>query len=114
MEKVNKELLQQDINAIRGYVFKYILGTKAGSSSDEAYLRVLTMADKAYTDTHNLYLAYDELVQKSHSTPTNNLQTAAQAVLDRWNSPKWEWHKNGPTADLMYELRLAIEEKTRS
>ena len=38
------------------------------------------------------------------------LQKAAQAVLDRWNSPKWEWVKQGPTADLMDELRRAIEQ----
>ena len=37
------------------------------------------------------------------------LQSAAQAVLDRWNSPKWEWHKNGPTADLMADLYAAIK-----
>ena len=40
---------------------------------------------------------------------TPDLQKAAQAVLDRWNSPKWEWGKQGPTADLMYDLRSAIE-----
>lgn len=33
---------------------------------------------------------------------------AAQAVLDRWNSPKWEWAKQGPTADLMFALDAAI------
>ncbi len=36
------------------------------------------------------------------------LQQAAQAVLDRWNSPKWDWHKQGPTADLMHALQAAI------
>ena len=38
------------------------------------------------------------------------LKAAAQAVLDRWNSSKWEWHKQGPTADLMHALRVAIEQ----
>lgn len=33
---------------------------------------------------------------------------AAQAVLDRWNSPKWDWHKQGPTADLMHALRDVV------
>lgn len=37
------------------------------------------------------------------------LQKAAQAVLDRWNSPKWEWAIQGPTADLMLDLREALE-----
>ena len=32
------------------------------------------------------------------------LQAAAQAVLDRWNSPRWEWASHGPTADLMHAL----------
>ena len=39
---------------------------------------------------------------------SKELLLAAQAVLDRWNSPQWEWHKNGPTADLMHDLRAAI------
>jgi hypothetical protein len=37
------------------------------------------------------------------------LREAAQAVLDRWDSPKWEWHQ-GPTAELMYALRAALEQ----
>lgn len=36
------------------------------------------------------------------------LRRAAQAVLDRWNSPKWEWHQQGPTADLMHALHDAL------
>jgi hypothetical protein len=36
------------------------------------------------------------------------LREAAQAVLDRWDSPKWEWHQ-GPTAALMTTLRAALE-----
>ena len=39
---------------------------------------------------------------------TTSLQKAAQAVLDRWNSPKWEWHKQGPTGELMADLYAAI------
>ena len=34
---------------------------------------------------------------------------AAQAVLDRWNSPKWEWREQGPTADLMEALFKALK-----
>lgn len=37
------------------------------------------------------------------------LKQAAQAVLDRWDSPQWEWAKHGPTAGLMADLRKAIE-----
>jgi len=36
------------------------------------------------------------------------LRTAAKAVLDRWDSPQWEWAKHGPTADLMRDLRAAL------
>ena len=36
------------------------------------------------------------------------LRAAAQAVLDRWNSPRWEWSKQGPTADLMHALADAL------
>ena len=37
------------------------------------------------------------------------LREAAQAVLDRWDSPRWEWHQ-GPTAALMADLRAALAE----
>lgn len=36
------------------------------------------------------------------------LAQAAQAVLDRWDSPQWKWLKEGPTADLMNEMRRAL------
>jgi hypothetical protein len=39
-----------------------------------------------------------------------NLQRAAQAVLDRWDSPHWEWITHGPTAVLMADLRKALAE----
>ena len=39
-----------------------------------------------------------------------DLRQAAQAVLDRWDSPRWEWDKQGPTADLMATLREALEQ----
>ena len=38
------------------------------------------------------------------------LREAAQAVLDRWDSPAWEWLKQGPTAALMSDLRAALAE----
>lgn len=40
------------------------------------------------------------------SQPT--LQAAAQAVLDRWDSPRWKWQSQSPTADLMADLRKAL------
>jgi hypothetical protein len=36
------------------------------------------------------------------------LEKAAQAVLDRWDSPTWEWMPHGPTAALMADLRKAL------
>ena len=39
---------------------------------------------------------------------TEALHKAAQAVLDRWDSPQWEWRQHGPTADLMADLRAAL------
>jgi len=39
---------------------------------------------------------------------TDALRKAAQAVLDRWDSPKWEWISHRPTADLMTALRTAL------
>ena len=40
------------------------------------------------------------------------LHVAAQAVLDRWNSPRWEWAKQGPTADIMQALADAMAAPT--
>jgi hypothetical protein len=40
---------------------------------------------------------------------SSDLRAAAYAVLDRWNSPKWEWVQQCPTADLMHALRRALE-----
>ena len=37
-----------------------------------------------------------------------DLRKAAEAVLERWDSPAWEWKKQGPTADLMANLRKAL------
>ena len=39
---------------------------------------------------------------------TEALHKAAQDVLDRWDSPQWEWRQHGPTADLMHALRAAL------
>ena len=39
---------------------------------------------------------------------TEALRQAARAVLDRWDSPQWEWVKHGPTADLIADLRAAL------
>lgn len=39
-----------------------------------------------------------------------NLRQAAKAVVERWDSPKWEWSQQGPTANLMADLRKALEQ----
>lgn len=38
----------------------------------------------------------------------DRLRVAAQAVIERWNSPKWDWSKQGPTADLIAALHAAL------
>ena len=38
----------------------------------------------------------------------SDLRKAAEAVLERWDSPAWEWMKQGPTAELMATLRTAL------
>ena len=48
------------------------------------------------------------------SANTKTLAEAAQAVLDRWDSPQWEWRKHGPTADLMHDLRGALDEQAKA
>jgi hypothetical protein len=39
---------------------------------------------------------------------TDQLRQAAQAVVERWDTPAWEWRDQGPTADLMADLRKAL------
>ena len=39
------------------------------------------------------------------------LRQAAQAVLERWDSPSWQWSEKSPTADLMAALRTALEQQ---
>lgn len=43
----------------------------------------------------------------------DELRKAAQAVLDQWDSPAWDWQRRGPTADLMAALRAALAERCR-
>lgn len=38
----------------------------------------------------------------------SNLAEAAQAVIERWDCPLWDWEMEGPTADLIHALRLAL------
>ena len=38
----------------------------------------------------------------------SDLRKAAEAVLERWDNLAWEWKKQGPTADLMADLRTAL------
>ena len=38
----------------------------------------------------------------------SDLRKAAEEVLERWDSPAWEWMKQGPTAELMATLRVAL------
>jgi hypothetical protein len=44
----------------------------------------------------------------------SDLRKAAQAVLDRWDSPQWEWLEKGPTAVLMASLRKALAEPVQA
>jgi len=37
-----------------------------------------------------------------------DLRQAAQSVVERWDTPAWEWRDQGPTADLMADLRTAL------
>lgn len=47
----------------------------------------------------------EQPVPPAASTFNDALATAAKAVVDRWNSPQWEWRKHGPTAELVNRLR---------
>jgi len=82
-----KEVLQQALDAItfnKDYIPKNSVGQ--------------TLSNNAITVLHAA------LAQPAQPA----LTLAAQAVLDRWDSPNWDWEKQGPTALLMNDLRRAI------
>jgi hypothetical protein len=37
------------------------------------------------------------------------IRQAAQAIINRWDDPKWEWDKRGHTAGLIADLRNALD-----
>lgn len=41
----------------------------------------------------------------------SRMEEAATNVLNRWDSPNWEWDKHGHTAGLMADLRNALSNK---
>ncbi len=49
-----------------------------------------------------------ELLGPEPEEAQSALQAAALAVLKRWDSPHWDWNHEGPTADLMADLRAAL------
>ena len=50
----------------------------------------------------------DELEREQPVAPPNDeLRRAAQAVIDRWDSPKWKW--NSHTSELINALRKALK-----
>lgn len=55
--------------------------------------------------TYAAAIARAEELERNHA----QLRTAAAAVLARWDSPQWQWLKHGPTADLMNDLRKALD-----
>ena len=62
-----------------------------------------------FTNKTGDYVLYDDHVAEMEATAASELVNAAQAVLDRWDSPRWEWATNGPTGNLMQALREAID-----
>jgi hypothetical protein len=40
--------------------------------------------------------------------PSSAIVEAAQAVINRWDSPRWEWNKHGNAGNLIADLRAAI------
>lgn len=56
-------------------------------------------------DSAKAELARLRAVETEARECVRRLQQSAQAVLDRWNSPAWQWYNHGPTAGLMAALR---------
>lgn len=71
---------------------------------------VQRIRDEWYLEAKALGRACDAAVAERDETRecVGRLQRASQAVIKRWHSPMWEWCENGPTADLMNDLRDAL------
>ena len=57
----------------------------------------------------NLQTRIAQVFAQPEQPSPDNLKSAAQAVLDRWDSPQWKWAKQGPTGELMHDLRIALQ-----
>ena len=69
----------------------------------------LATTSYAKSNYHNTPLFTQPQVAQPVQTSPDNLKSAAQAVLDRWDSPQWKWAKQGPTGELMHDLRVALQ-----
>jgi len=78
-----------------------------------------TSLDAAKAEIHRLIKERDNLRDHIHTCcPTcmkagcvnRRLRDAAQAVVDRWETPLWK--DAAPTADVIYKLRAALGEKS--
>lgn len=42
----------------------------------------------------------------------SRMREAGEAVVNRWDSPQWEWDKHGHTASLIADLRKSLDTPT--
>lgn len=68
-----------------------------------------TVSEGAHTCTPTPFVRKIEAERDAALTALADLTAAAQAIIDRWQSPNWEWSKQGPTADLINVLGRAVE-----
>lgn len=92
------------VESIHAYTASPSARLGIAATKDEAIdrIRALTPDDARAT--------LDRMIANAVEAETASLRTAAQAVLDRWDSPRWK--DAGPTADVMADLRKALEGDT--
>ena len=73
-----------------------------GSTGEDYYNNLSELADEVRS------LVLGNVAPAAPRPVCRMLTEAAQAVINRWDSPNWDWEKDGPTAGLIAALRKAI------
>lgn len=61
-------------------------------------------------DTHQMNVMAE--MAASLEAQVKAMREAGEAVVNRWEDPKWEWDKHGHTASLIADLRKSLDTPT--
>ena len=76
------------------------------------YRTEITRVVKEYRDEYEHHRSKDNARIASIEAQVKAMREAGQAVVKRWDDPKWEWDKHGHTASLIADLRKSLDTPT--